>query len=469
LADAAGVTDATGLVVELAAHGLIQRTDRPDEWSFRSELVRQAALRGILGVQRRDYHRLVAEAIVRLHPDDSGWAERLAVHQARAESYLEAARTIFRTGEAHERVGRLERARESYVQGLAWLQAMPERPDSYEPRVQGEATLRLRLGVVQLALGETRHAVAALEVALDIAADAGLPWIESRAHLELGHAQITAGRLAVAAAHLAQARETAPLDDIELLRDILQVSASLSHQRGRNDESEALWREVMRLSAEDPRARARALTGLASRDMRIGDWERAAASLSEALFAARSVGDVRLEARVLNHLGLLASASGRYDDALTAFRRALELRTEIGHRRGVVVNHHDIATVHRARGDLPRAHVSFERSRALAAEIGWEHGVAINEVWLAYLDAPTAPDHAVERLIAATTRLVELGDTEAATTGEWLLGRLYADLGRPVESGAQLAAALAQAQRYGLSALAREIAASVSPPGGSPG
>ena len=54
--------------------------------------------------------------------------------------------------------------------------------------------LNCRLGAVHVLLGETAKGERALQLALDIAGDAGSPWIEVQAHVELGRAHAQRGR-----------------------------------------------------------------------------------------------------------------------------------------------------------------------------------------------------------------------------------------------------------------------------------
>ena len=53
------------LMTRLTQHGLVIRTNHEnlDHWSFSSELVRESAERGILGIQKRKYHGPIAEAM----------------------------------------------------------------------------------------------------------------------------------------------------------------------------------------------------------------------------------------------------------------------------------------------------------------------------------------------------------------------------------------------------------------------
>jgi predicted ATPase len=149
LADAAGVDDATPLIHDLAGHNLVVRDEGDhDRWRITSELVREAALRGILRIQRADYHRLIASAIETRYADGlDAWMETLAHHCAAGGRLIDAARYAHRLGAALEQAHQLGRARSIYARALQWVRRVPD-ADSWEAKVQGEATIALRLGSV---------------------------------------------------------------------------------------------------------------------------------------------------------------------------------------------------------------------------------------------------------------------------------------------------------------------------------
>jgi class 3 adenylate cyclase/tetratricopeptide (TPR) repeat protein len=458
LGRAAGIDDPMPLITELVSHGLVVR-EHPtgDSWSFASELVREVTLRGILGVQRKDYHRLVAAAL-ETAPATIDRDEALARHCAGAGRLIDAARFAHRAGETWEKQNALERAAELFASGLKWIREVPERPETWDARVQGEATLALRLGTVQALLGDTKGGERLLQLALDVAADARLPWIEVRAHIELGRSYLHRGRNDLAAAHLGQARDLLDsASDPGLAVEALEASAILAHEEGRNGEAEDLWNEALRRASGDPAAVTKCLIGLSNRHLRAGALEAASPLLDRALRTARDAGDRILEGRVLNNIGLLHAGAARFDDAIASFRQALEVREGIGYQRGVVVNHHNIGDVHFARGDFARAHVAFTRSRELATEMGWERGLVLNDVYLGYIEASRGQADGLERVKKATRDAEKLGDADTATAGAWLAGRFLLEQGKTDDAKQTLERALSQARKYDLRPMISQI------------
>lgn len=462
LGAAMGVDDPMPLISDLSSHGLIRRSDAEggDTWSLTSELVREAALRSILGVQRRTYHRLVAEAMETVYADDiESFAEVLSVHCAQAGRLVDAARYVHIAGQRLEKSQFLHRARSLYERGLSYIEGISDAPDTWDARVQGEAMLNYRAGALSRLLGEEKRAERNLQVALDVSSDAGLPWIEIRAHLELGRLYLTRGKVTLAEAHIGQARSLARIEaDRELRVETMEAAANLAYEQGQNDEAEALWREALANAGDDAGAAARCHLGMASRRIREGALAEAAVLLEKALPSARASNDRILVGRVLNNMGLLHYWSGQYDEALAAFRDALHVRQGIGYTAGVVINHHNIGDVHFSRGDLAKAWVAFSRSRELAEAMDWGRGIVLNDVYLGYIDAVRdGLDDGLERILGAAEQARTLGDVEIAANGALLAARLLRDNDRTEAARTLLASARADAETYGLKTLLTSI------------
>ena len=441
-------------------HLLVQ--DGPETWAFVSELVRETVLHGILGVQRRDQHLLVASALETLYADAlEPWHETLAHHCAAGGRIVDAARYAHMAGQRMESAQFLDRALAAYRRGLGWLEQAPEQASTWDARTQGEAMLRYRIGTLNITMGDAARGERDLQLALDISSDAGLPWIEVRAHVALGESYMQRGRLGLAQAHLRQAQAMLAFeDDPELTRVCLEARASLALIEGRQDEASALWEQILATAGSDPAVRGRCLAGLARRQLQSDDVDTARDYLDEALAAAMSANDRILQGQIENNLGIVAARERRFDDALDWFRRALQTREGIGYRRGVITNHHNIGDIHFQREDYDRAWVAFERSRELAAQIDWEVGVALNDVFMGYIEARTDAASGRARIEAARQRAAALSDHETHATGTWLLARSYAESGEDAAAAALFDESVTEAESTGLTGLARSIEAS---------
>ncbi|MCO4746037.1 MAG: protein kinase [Proteobacteria bacterium] len=432
LAEAAGLDDPTPILTNLASHGLIVRTQTTDEWSFASHLVRRVALHGILGVQRRSYHGLIASALETLYAEDiDAYIESLAQHCAEAGRHLDAARYAYRAGQQLERSQLLQRAANYYTSGLKSLEQAPRDPETWDARMQGEAMLRLAHGLVLKLMGDVKGGEYALQIALDVAGDVGVPWVEVRAHLDLGRSYLERGKHPLARAHLQQARALLVIEqDPELELQAAEATAVLAHEEGRNDDARARWEEALELAGADHAAVARCLLGLASQQIRTGDTDRASPTLKRAFAAAEEANDPILQGRALNNQGILHSTMGQHDEALACFRQALRVREGIQYTRGVMVNYHNIGDTYFNLEEWSRAWVAFARSRELAAQMGWDRGIALNDTYMGYIE--TVRDKwssGVERMRHAVELARSFKDAEITAFGLWLQARAHADRG----------------------------------------
>ena len=88
LGEAMGVDHVKPLMTQLSQHGLVVQNsnENVDQWSFASELVLESADRGVLGVQRRKYHGVIAEAIETMYAQDlAPWFHILARHCSKCD------------------------------------------------------------------------------------------------------------------------------------------------------------------------------------------------------------------------------------------------------------------------------------------------------------------------------------------------------------------------------------------------
>jgi serine/threonine protein kinase/tetratricopeptide (TPR) repeat protein len=429
LAQAAGIEDLTPLIAELAHCGLIHKSGREQhsEWSFSSAFVRESSLRGTLGVQRRDYHRLIASSIETLYGDRlEDWHEALIEHCFQGRRPLDAVRHAYAAGERFANAQYLERAKHCYALGIWCVERTPEDPDSFDVRTQAEATLYLRLGMTNLLLGDHIEGESQLQIALELASEQGLPWIAIPAHLNLGESYLKRHKYRIASAHIQQVRSLLRYEDDEDLKlQAINSAALLAYEEGRNDAAEDLWTEALGMCAERPAHAAMCRLGLANRFERAGEYDRSITLLLEALQEARVAGDRILEGRVLNNIGIHHSRREHYDEALYFYRTALEVREGIGYTKGVVINHHNIGDVHFCRGDYAKAAVAFERSRELAEQINDEACVLINQVYLGYIDTVRGLP-SLDKVVVSVERARSIGDGETLVIGQWLMAKWYA-------------------------------------------
>lgn len=455
LAAAVGVDDATPIVGELVRAGLIApESPVPDTgYAFRSVLIWEAVLRGILAVQRREYHRLVASGMERRYGENlDAISEAWATHAYAGGRVRDAAAALLRAAEFHKHAQRNEHALECLTRALGWLERGPR--TQKDPTL--EALLHLRAGEISLLLGRPRT-LAHLEVALDIAGEIGPLEVEARAMLALGQFHRTQGKTVLARMHLEGALESlSPSEDRSGVVEALEALGSIALDEGKVGEAQARYAEGLIAAGGDRALAARIQLGQATEALRREDMDAAERLMREALPLAEAAGDRILQGRILNNLGLSAFQRGQYTEAHTFFRRALDVRAGLGYRQGEVVNLHNIGDAWMRLGDEGRAFAAFEESREIARTCGLSRFVAMNDVYLAYLHALRGDPGAEADLGKAAVTCKQLGDPETALMGRLFGARLAGKRGEDVS--ATLAQVSEEARRLGLKGLDREVA-----------
>ncbi len=460
LGEVIGLDDPEALVAELSSRALVRPSEGRDAFALASDLVRDTVLRGVLGVQRRDYHRLVAAAMERnLDGFDLERREALALHCGRAGRLLDAARYSEAAGRAHELAGELALAQAAYRTGISWLENPDALAEDWSERVQIEATLRLRLGTASKQIGDRRAGERSLLLSLEVAEEAGLGWVEVQAHLELGGLHHLNGKPARALAHLQAAWERLRTQNdhgMDLL--VLDRLTAVCVDAGR--EADALrWSQLRLDRAESAAERADAGLALANVHAHAGRLDDARRVLDQARLEAAESDDPRVVGRVLGQVGLVHLWADDVDAAITVLREAVRATDDLGAAPAPGHDHRWLGDAHVLRGDTTRAVASFERGRELADEAGWQEGVMLHDLHLAFLTALRGEDSGAGARLAETVAAAEAqGHAEAAATGTWLAGRLAMLAGRFDEADATLMRAAESAQRGHMVALVLAIA-----------
>jgi ABC-type oligopeptide transport system substrate-binding subunit/class 3 adenylate cyclase len=118
-----------------------ERSRQPDlEYIFKHELTREAAYNGLLKVERRVFHRQVAEALERLFPERlEEHVGLLAYHWERAGNAEKAAEHLLRAGDQARLAYAYEEAVDYYRRTLAFLEGM----EDYDRAAQTQMKLGL--------------------------------------------------------------------------------------------------------------------------------------------------------------------------------------------------------------------------------------------------------------------------------------------------------------------------------------
>jgi class 3 adenylate cyclase/tetratricopeptide (TPR) repeat protein len=242
--------------------------------------------------------------------------------------------------EAHYRLGRVARHRETYAEALACLDSAEHACPADAPGAWA-APLRARIqserGIVAFMQGDYATATTAFSAARTLAEDCADAIIGAETWNWLGNVAMRQGAFADAQ----RAFETA--------RD-------LCAERG------------------DKPGQARAFMSLAGVAWYREDFAAAAAALDDSLALRRQIGDRPGMAALLNNLGVLARDSGDAAGAAARWEESLALKRELDSKADIAITLANLGGLAFDRGDWPAAHAyaaeAADRYRALGNKAG---------------------------------------------------------------------------------------------------
>jgi DNA-binding SARP family transcriptional activator/tetratricopeptide (TPR) repeat protein/DNA-binding XRE family transcriptional regulator len=109
---------------------------------------------------------------------------------------------------------------------------------------------------------------------------------------------------------------------------------------------------------------------------RLGDYETAAANLTEALYLYRQIGDHAGEARAHQNASVVCEKQNRYPEALGHAESAIRLFRAAGNLEGQAAAINDIGWYHALLGNYREAQMYCEQALDLHRELGSEYGKA---------------------------------------------------------------------------------------------
>jgi DNA-binding SARP family transcriptional activator/predicted ATPase len=364
----------------LTRRGFLRQTEAG--YRFEHDLVRSGVYDGLAQPRRRALHRRAGEALESVCP---GRIEALAYHWTRAEAWDQAAdyhqqagdraRAVYANAEAVEyysqalaalerlsgppdlariyelRLGReavyaLQGARTAQVEDLAALEALAERLDSDQRRIE----VALCQVCYQHAVGD--HS-AASEVAQQVIALARR--VQDVGGEAAGHFQQGAG-------HWLQGDCKAARPELEQALTLTQAARTMAGSVPASVES------LRQMEADSLRL-------LGNVCGYLNDYAEAIAFYERSLHICREIGDRQGEGKVLGNIGSIAYDQGDYAKSRTCLEQALAIVREIGDRQTEANTLTNLGYTAVEQGAYTRGSVYLEQARQIYREIGDWHGL----------------------------------------------------------------------------------------------
>jgi CHAT domain-containing protein len=274
----------------------------------------------------------------------------------------------------------------------------------------GEAEARLFIGMIEMAAGEHRTAVAHFEQARGVALLARDPAQEALIANYLG---VSLGVLGEWSDVLTYLHSAVPLyrrvGDKRNLGATLQNIGAAYGLLGEHRDALAQFALVQTIVAEtgDRRLEATNRVNSGVSHGELGELLKARQELEAGLGLALELDDFRLEALAHRHLGRLDDKQQRPREALAHHERSLMLQQAIANRRGEAFALLNIGTLHRKLGNADEARRSILASHAFACELEDRGLEAATRLALARVDAQTGELESAWRELDAAMSTVE--------------------------------------------------------------
>jgi tetratricopeptide (TPR) repeat protein len=256
-------------------------------------------------------------------------------------------------------------------QHLGWLRASFRTAQRLKDRRAEGATL-YNLGVTYLSLGESPHAVQALEEALAIARELEDEHGQMAALSGLGNACVRLGENRRAIGYYEQALDFSRRFGDRRTEGTILGNLGLAYD-GVGDKQRAfdLHRENLSIARElgDLQAEGNALGNLANSYREAGKISQAIELYDQQLVVVRMIGDRLTENIALGNLGLAYAALGQDKRAIELFERQFAIAREIGDQRGEGISLYNTSLALGRLGDLSGAIVGAESAASILEQI----------------------------------------------------------------------------------------------------
>lgn len=360
-------------LLETAEAALLEIFD--GRWRFTHDKFRTGVLRQVDDEALRRWHRLAAEAIDELYPDDPEWAAPLTHHwgivgdrQMETIYAIEAgnyARRLYRHDEAlhffdhalsllpeeeldsrfvlhlsKEKVFSLLGQRTAQKEELDILHKVTERL-FIESRSEWRPQVFLQTAKYQIAIGEFQQAIATAEETI---------WLARHSNNLSGEA---AGYLAAGEACLRLAR-------YEEAQDRLHFALSQANRVG-----------IAQIEADS-------LRFLGVSFLERAKFEEATTYFNRARSIYESINEKQGEGSILNNLGIVAQAQGQLDTCLAYWESAQKIYQEVGDREGLARILTNLCSIYMDVGNYSQAKRYGEQALQLCQEINVPFGICFN-------------------------------------------------------------------------------------------
>jgi tetratricopeptide (TPR) repeat protein len=164
--------------------------------------------------------------------------------------------------------------------------------------------------------------------------------------------------------------------------------ASIEMKKGDYDQAREKFEKVLKTLSQigNRSGEAYTLHSLASIDLEKADYSSAREKFEKVLEIRQHIGDLAGEAATFHSLAMIDLKQGNYGQAHENLKKALEIRQRIGDHAGEGATLHALASIDLRKGDYDQAHEKFEKVLEIRQHIGDLAGEAATFHSLAMID-----------------------------------------------------------------------------------
>jgi serine/threonine protein kinase/predicted ATPase len=368
--------------------------------AFRYPVMREVAYDGLVGPDRLQMHKRMANMLVSKAGDKPGpLSARIAFHLERANDLGTAAGRYLEAAEMARASYTNREALRYYARAISLLP--PEGEERFRAHESREQILR--------GLGRRREQMAELDQMRHLAQALNQPSLVALAYNRLARLYLDLGRLPLASKALAVALEAARSGaDVGAEVEALRLLSVLARNEGQHLRALECCDQALTLLGCSTGALKQRGTILLSRGdvlRQMGRLQEAVQPYAEALVIYRRLDIKRLQARTLNAMGEIARALGEYEDALGLLRRSLKLDHQINDRYRVGRKLSHLGMTYAEIGDMERALNHLRQAAQVNQQLGDRSGMEETLVGLAEVLMAAGATKEAEGTLAEARRL----------------------------------------------------------------
>ncbi len=333
-------------------------------YRFDHILIRNVLYESILPELREEYHKLIADSLIKSSGSKSEYASVIAHHLISGNSEEEAVKYLLAAAKTARELYAVEEAFSFYKKLLSIDERIGLNTECRKSMEEGLGDINLFTGNPQEALLHFNRFSELVNESEDTAG-------KIRALRKSAECFRITGKLKEAEELSLKAVETAFGNDntaerIESLNTLASVYASKADYEKMIEKSNEALGYCKQI--KDVKNSSVCLGSLGTAYWHLGNYPVASAHLNEAASIQRNIGDTRGLSTTLNFLALSSLKQGRLEDALKAGQESVEIKTKIGDGQKIPGGLNVLGDIYREIGDHDKAIGYHQKSLILAEE-----------------------------------------------------------------------------------------------------